>query len=357
MPAILTRKKLSSIRKFLPKLAAIPGVRSASGGYPTPLHGAYASAPVEIDGRPNPPDNQIFTFIGEAEPGYFETLGVPLLQGRSFTAADDNPKAPCVALVNQEFVKKYFPDENPIGRHIRPDLTHLRNQSNDLDPTIRNDREIIGVLADFQQTSVQDPPQPMAIFPYSQASMLMRPAIVLRVAGDPMRYEKPAHAALSTIDPTLFVITPETMEMHLSLVSSTQRFETLLISAFASIALFLCGLGLYATLTAMVAARTREIGLRMAIGADRRDVASLIVVRAAALILSGLIIGTAIALFAARSLSATVWWRSLLFGVSWFEPRTYSIIVVILGVVFCVACFVPVWRATRVDPMRVLRDE
>jgi ABC-type antimicrobial peptide transport system permease subunit len=107
----------------------------------------------------------------------------------------------------------------------------------------------------------------------------------------------------------------------------------------------------------MVAARTREIGLRMAIGADRRDVASLIVVRAAALVLSGLAIGTAIALFAARSLSATGWWRPLLFGVSWFEPRTYSIIVLILGVVSCAACFVPVWRATRVDPMRVLRDE
>jgi len=223
-------------------------------------------APVEIDGRPNPPDNQLFTFIGEAEPGYFDTLGVPLLQGRSFTAADDDPKAPFVALVNQAFVKKYFPDENPIGRHIRPDLTFLRNQSNDLDPTIHNNREIIGILADFLQTSVQDPAQPMAIFPYSQASMLMRPAVVLRVTGDPMQYEKQVQAAVSGIDPTLFLLEPETMEMRLSLSSSTQRFETLLISAFASIALFLCGLGLYATLAAMVASRTREIGLRMAIG-------------------------------------------------------------------------------------------
>jgi putative ABC transport system permease protein len=350
-------KKVLFYKEYLPKLAAIPGVRNASGGYPTPLEGAYSSAPIEIDGRPNPPDNQLFTFIGEAEPGYFETLRVPLLQGRSFTAADDDAKAPFVALVNQAFVKKYFPDENPIGRHIRPDLTRLRNQSNDLDPTIHNDREIIGVLADFQQYSVQDPPRPMAIFPYSQASMLMRPAIVLRVAGDPMQYKKTAQAALSAIDPTLFLLTPETMEMHLSYTSSSQRFETLLVSAFASIALFLTGLGLYATLAAMVAARTREIGLRMAIGADRRDVASLIVVRAAALVLSGLAIGTAIALFAARSLSATGWWRPLLFGVSWFEPRTYSIIVLILGVVSCAACFVPVWRATRVDPMRVLRDE
>jgi predicted permease len=348
-------KKALFYKEFLPKLAAIPGVRSASGGYPTPLHGAYASAPVEIDGRPNPPDNQLFTFIGEAEPGYFETLGVPMLQGRTFTAADNDPKAPFVALVNQAFVKKYFPNENPIGRHIRPDLSELRNQAIDLDPTSRNDREIIGVLADFQQTSVQDPPRPMAIFPYSQASMLMRPAVVLRVAGDPMQYEKPAQAALASIDPTLFLLTPETMEMRL--VSGAQRFETLLISAFASIALFLSGLGLYATLAAMVASRTREIGLRMAIGADRRDVASLILTRAAALVLSGLAVGSAIALVAARSLSTTDWWRPLLFGVSWFDPKTNLTILLILGAVSFAACFLPTWRAIQVDPMRVLRDE
>ena len=289
-------KKALFYKELLPKLSAIPGVRRASAGYPAPLHGAYPSAPVEIDGRPNPPDNELFTLVGDAEPGYFETLGIPLLQGRTFTDADNAPKSPLVALVNQAFVKKYFPSENPIGRHIRPDLTELRNQSNDLDPTIRNDREIIGVLADFQQTSVSDPPQPMAFFPYAQASMLIRPAVVLRVAGDPMQYEKPAHAALAGIDPYLFPYRPESMEMYLSRISSTQRFETLLISGFASIALFLSGLGLYATLAAMVASRTREIGLRMAIGADRRDVASLILSRAAALVLSGLAIGSVIAL-------------------------------------------------------------
>ncbi len=350
-------KKALFYKEYLPKLAAIPGVRSASGGYPTPMEGAYSSAPVEIDGRPNPPDNQLFTLIGEAEPGYFETLGVPLLRGRNFTPADNDPQEPFVALVNQAFAKKYFPGQNPIGRHIRPDLTFLRSLSNDLDPTIKNDREIVGVLADFQQYSVQDPPQPMAIFPYSQASMLMRPALVLRVAGDPMQYEKPAQAALASIDPTLFLLTPETLEMHLSLVSSTQRFETLLISAFASIALFLTGLGLYATVAASVAARTREIGLRMAIGADRREVASLILIRAAALVASGLAIGTIIALVAARSLSTADWWRPLLFGVSWFDPRTYLTILLVLGAVCFAAYFLPAWRATQIDPMRVLRDE
>jgi predicted permease len=350
-------KKVLFYQDLLPKLAAIPGVRSASAGYPAPLHGAYVSAPVEIDGRPNPPDNPLTTLIGEAEPEYFETLGIPLLQGRNFIAADNNPKSPFVAVVNQAFVKKYFPNKNPIGRHIRPDLTQLRNQSNDLDPSIKSDREIIGVLADFQQSSVTDPPEPMAIFPYAQVSMFMRPAVVLRVAGDPLKYEKPAQAVLSSMDPLLFVLHPESMDVWLGSLSSAQRFETLLISAFASIALFLSGLGLYATLAATVAARTREIGLRMAIGADRRDVASLIVIRAASLVLSGLAIGTIIALIAARCLSSADWWRPLLFGVSWFDPKTYFTILLVLGAVSFTACFLPTWRATRVDPMRVLRDE
>lgn len=350
-------KKVLFYQDLLPKLSTIPGVRRASAGYPAPLHGAYASAPVEIDGRPNPPDDQLFTLVGEAEPGYFETLGITLLQGRTFTEADNDPKAPFVALVNQAFVKKYFPDENPIGRHIRPDLTQLRNQSNDLDPTIHNEREIIGVLADFQQSSVTDPPQPMAFFPYAQASMLTRPAVVLRVAGDPMQYEKPAHAVLSGIDPLIFPYSPQSMEMYLSHISGTQRFETLLISAFASIALFLTGLGLYATLAATVAARTREIGLRMAIGADRKDVAALILTRAIRLVVSGLAIGSLIALVAARSLSTTDWWRPLLFGVAWFDPQTYFAILLVLCAVSIGACLLPTWRAMRVDPMRVLRDE
>jgi predicted permease len=350
-------KKALYYKDLLPKLAAIPRVRSASAGYPTPMYGTYGNAPVEVDGRPNPPDNPLTTYVGEAEPGYFETLGVPLLQGRAFTPADNDPKAPLVALVNQAFVKRYFPDQSPIGRHIRPDLTELRNQSNDLDPAIRSDREIIGVLADFQQTSVMEPPLPMAIFPYSQASMLMRPAVVLRVTGDPAQYEKLAQAVVSGTDPLLFLLSPESMEMHLSSISSTQRFETLLLSAFAAIALFLSGLGLYATLAATVASRTREIGVRMAIGADRRDVASLILIRAALLMFSGLAIGTVIALLAARSLSTTNWWRPLLFGVSRFDPKTYCSILLVLCSVSFVACFFPTWRATRVDPMRVLRDE
>jgi predicted permease len=350
-------KKVFFYKEFLEKLAAIPGVRSASGGSPIPLSGSYHSAPVEIDGRPNPPDVDLTARVGEAEPGCFETLGVPLLAGRTITEADNDLKAPFVALVNQAFVRRYFPSVNPIGHHIRLDLSQQRNQSNDVDPTSANSREIIGVLADFQQNSVMEPPLPMAVLPYAQASMLMRPLIVLRVAGDPFQYIKPVQAALSSIDRTLFLLNPGSLDYGLKQQSAGQRFETLIVTAFASIALFLCALGLYATLAGMVATRTREIGLRIAIGANRRDVASLILLRAAALVLAGLTLGSALAIAAARSLAAAWWARPLLFGVTWFDPRTWSLILLVLVGASLIACLIPVRRALAVDPIRVLRDQ
>jgi predicted permease len=350
-------KKVLFYKELLPRLAAIPGVRSASGAYPIPLGGSWHSAPVEIDGRPNPPDEDLTARVGEAEPGAFETLGVPLLKGRTFTDSDNDPKAPFVALVNQAFVRRYFPGIDPIGHHIRLDLSQLRNQSNEVDPTSGNTREIIGVFADFQQDSVLEPPLPMAVLPYAQASMLMRPTILLRVAGDPVQYVKPVREALGTVDPTLFLLNPGSLDYGLNMQSADQRFDSFIIASFALIALFLSGLGLYATLAAMVNTRTREIGLRIAIGAGRGDVAALVLTRAALLVFSGLIVGGVIAVVAAQSLAAAPWSRPLLFGVSWFDPRTWLLMPLVPGLAGLVACLIPLRRALAVDPIRVLRDQ
>jgi ABC-type antimicrobial peptide transport system permease subunit len=162
---------------------------------------------------------------------------------------------------------------------------------------------------------------------------------------------------VSELDSSLFMNNPSSMTLRVVGISSSQRFETMLISAIAGIALFLTGLGLYATLAAMVAARSREIGLRMAVGAERKDVAMLVLSRAATLVLVGLSLGSAVALAASRSLQASDWWRPLLFGVSWFEPQTYFALLAVLGIVSLAACLLPTWRAMGVDPVRVLRDE
>jgi ABC-type antimicrobial peptide transport system permease subunit len=185
----------------------------------------------------------------------------------------------------------------------------------------------------------------------------MRPRVVMRVAGDPMQYEKSVQAVVAGIDPFLFLQAPASMEEQIGLATGSQRFETTLVGSFAAIALFLVGLGLYATLATMVATRTREIGLRLAIGAGRRNIAALILARGASLVLFGLLAGSMIALAASRLMISSTWLHPLLYRVTWFEPQVYFAILLSLGGVAMGACLLPTWRAVRVDPMRVLRDE
>ena len=361
VPLTMTRypydKKIAFYNELLPKLAALPGVRSVSGGYPMPFWGYYHDVPLQIDGQPTPADQSLTVRVGQAEPGFFETLGIPLLRGRTFTVADNDAKAPYVTVVNRAFVKRYFPNENPIGRHIRADLAEGPDDRNAIDAKVHTEREIIGVVGDTPQDSAMDPPEPMAIFPYAQAATFRRPRVVMRVAGDPMAYEKSAQAAVASIGPLLFLISEGSVTMHIDDVYGSQRFETVLVSAFAAMALCLTAMGLYATLAAMVAARTREIGLRMALGSDRSGVAMLVLGRAATLLVVGLILGGTAALLASRVLASSDWMRPMLFGVSWFEPGTYSVILGVLAATSIAACLVPTWNAVRVDPMRVLRDE
>lgn len=350
-------KKVRFFDDLLPRLAALPGVHSASGAYPTPLSGSYHEASVEIDGKANPPDHPLTTLVGVVEPGYLETIGCPLLRGRSIKDADNHPNSPLVTVVNEAFAKRYFPGVNPIGRHIRPNLSEAGNQSANVELTADADREVIGVMSDLVQDSLTEAPQPFAVFPYGQAYALMRPTMILRVDGDPMQYENAVRGILRSMDPFLFPNSTRSIAMDVASNSSSQRFETLLISSFAFMAIFLSGLGLYATLSAMVAARSREIGLRIAMGADREDIAGMVLLRAGALVASGLTLGTAFTLVAAHTLQTAGWWRTLLYGVSWFDPQSYAAILLILSLVSVAACLTPVWRAVRVIPMRVLREE
>jgi ABC-type antimicrobial peptide transport system permease subunit len=216
---------------------------------------------------------------------------------------------------------------------------------------------IIGVVGDTLQDSVTDPPRPFVMLPYAQASALTRPRVVMRVVGDPASYGKSAQTIVADIDPFLFLLSPGSMTRQIGEASGSQRFDAMLIGAFGGMALLLTGLGLYASLAAMVASRTREIGVRLAIGATRNHIAALVLIRAAILVLTGVSLGAVVAMTLSRVLQSTSWWRSMLFGVTWFDPSTYSAIVLVLAVASLIACLLPTWRAVRVDPMRVLRDE
>ena len=345
--------------ELIAKLAAIPGVRSASSGYPLPLQypSVNGTPTVEIDGRPNPPGQDFTTLVGVAEPGFFETLGIPLRRGRLFTTADDNSHSPLVAVVNETFVRRYFPREDPIGRFIRPDIRNARNQAKDMDPKADEPRQIIGIISDTQQGSLTDPPEPIAYFPFAQANELYRPRLVMRVTGDPMKYAKPAASVLQGIDPTLFLLAPWTGEIELERLTAAPQLETDLIGGFSAIALFLTALGLYSMLAAAINARIREIGIRVSIGATRGDVAWLILARAATLLAAGALVGGSIAAVVLRLIDTSDWAHQLLFGVSWVDPQTMGGIAAAFGLVALCGCLLPTWRATRIDPARVLRDE
>jgi putative ABC transport system permease protein len=343
--------------ELLAKLAAIPGVRSASGGYPLPTLGWGTSTTVEVDGRPNPPGNDLDTIVGVAEPGFFETLGIPLRRGRLFSLADDAPQRLLVAVVNETFAKRYFRDEDPVGHHIRPDIREIRNQATAVDPLGNAEREIVGVIADTVQDSLTQHPEPFVVFPFAQAAELMRPRLVMRVVGDPMQYEKIATHIVKEIDPNLFLMEPRSMEMQLAVATGTQRFETLLIGGFSGIALFLTSLGFYSMLAAMVASRTREIGVRMAIGADRTDIAWIVLVRVTGLLFVGAATGTMVAAVAWQVVNSSDAAHDLLFGVSWADTRVLASFVPVLALVAMFGCIVPVWRAIRIDPIQALRDE
>jgi putative ABC transport system permease protein len=341
--------------ELLARLAAIPGVLHASGGSPLPGAGLGSSTSVEIDGRPNAPGHDLNIFVGVAEPGLFETLGVPLLRGRLFSMADDAPQRQLVAVVNETFVKQYFPDQDAVGHHIRPDIRELRNQATTVDAMGNAEREIVGVVGDTLQDSPAAQVQPFVVLPFGQATELLRPRLVMRVAGNPAQYEKVVASVVKEIDPELFLMGPRSMEMQLALATGTQRFETLLISGFSAVALFLTSLGFYSMLATMVASRTREIGVRMAIGANRSDIASIILVRGTGLLLGGAAIGTMVAAAAWQVAIRIDAAQDLLFGVSWADTRILGVLIPILAMVATCGCVVPTLRAIRVDPVQALR--
>ena len=172
-----------------------------------------------------------------------------------------------------------------------------------------------------------------------------------------MQFRKSAEAVVAGMDPLLFLLDPQSMTMQFDKGFSAQHFEVWLISAFASMALFLSGLGLYSSLSGTVTSRAREIGLQMAVGARRWDVAITVLSSAAALLACGLTVGSIVALVVARALKSFAWWNSLLFGVSAFDPQAYGAILLVLGTVCFAACLPPTLMAVWVEPMRVLRDE
>jgi putative ABC transport system permease protein len=325
-------------RRLSEDLASLPGVTSVGVVQGLPLTGFDARTPIAIDGRPVPPmPERPIVSVGIVSPDFFETFGIPLLQGRFFTEHDDEA-GPVAVLINRSFARKYFPDEDPIGKRLLGGGPQLQA------------REIVGVVGDIRQIGLNTSPAEGFYLCSNQRPQLAM-NVVLRTEGPPLALSNALRSRVIAIDRDQPVATIQTMEEVVSNSISNQRFTLLLLGLFAAVALVLAAIGIYSVMAYTVTQRTGEIGLRMALGAQTRDVMKLVVGQGMTTALIGVAVGVGGAFALTRLMT------SLLFSITATDPITFVAIPVILTGVALAACFVPARRAARVDPMVALRYE
>ena len=336
------QQQVQFYRQLLPRLAALPGVQSVAAGWALPLTRNGMRIAFDIEGHAMSPGDRPAAGVYVVTPEYFQTLRIPILRGRPFRY-EDTPKSGLVVAVNETFARQYFPNEDPIGKRL-----HIGLGDGTVDA--KSWREIVAVVGDIKSRRLTTETKPEYYLPYAQAAVLS-PSLVIRTAGDPVSLIGPVRAQLGQMDKSVPLYEVKTMDDLVSQSASQPRFQTLLITLFAVMALLLAAIGLYAVLSYMVAQRTLEIGLRMAVGAQRTDVLSLVLRRGLALAGSGLAIGIVVALLLTRFL------QDMLYGVHAFDPMSFVVVSVILLLVSLIASSVPAYRAARMDPMRTLREQ
>jgi putative ABC transport system permease protein len=341
-PQYSTAQEVAFYDQLLERLRTLPGVQSVAGVWPLPLGGDNATVTFNIEERPAPQPNRPSARMAFATPGYFRTAGIPLLKGRFFTEHDDD-KSSFVLVVNKAFADKYFPGEDVIGKRIMPGATASGQKEDSM-------REIVGVVGSAKLFALDTEPKPIYYFPYKQLAW-MPPVVMLRTAVPPRNLESAIRGQMAALDPLVPVFQIRTMDDLLSTQVAEPRFHLLLLGGFAGIALLLTMVGLYGVVAYSVTRRTREIGVRVALGADRSTVLIMVLKRALLLVLIGLVLGLAGALVGGMLL------RTMLYGVKPLDPVVLAAASCMIGLTGALAAYLPARRATKIEPMVALRHE
>lgn len=327
--------------RALEQIERLPGVEATSAVSYLPFGGDAAATWVGIAGRPAPrPGEELVGIIRTVMPGYFRAMRIPLEKGRDFTAADNDSGAPYRFIVNETFVERYLKGEQPLGKQIKALM--VMDGSNPFG-------EIIGVVGDVKEGSVDKEPMPTVYYIYNHLSYAAM-TIVVRTAGDPMALAGPVRGIIQGLDPAQPIANVRTMQTIVGETFSRQRFCALLLSVFSIASLLLAGIGIYGLLSYSVTERTREIGLRVALGAQPAQIIGMIVGGGARLVATG----TAAGIAGALSLSGLL--KGLLFGVGPRDIATYVAVPVLLGVVALIASYLPARRAANLEPVSALRE-
>jgi predicted permease len=331
---------LQFFEQLVGRIAAIPGVQSASAGWPLPMSASYATITFNIQGRPVPRGDEPEEALGLAMPGYFATMRIPLISGRVFDERDGLKGQPTI-IINQAFARKYFPNQNPLGQHIQVRLGD--------DVFEQSVREIVGVVGNTRLKGLTDGVQPEYYLPYAQA-VVTNPYLVIRTSGNPLALQDAVRAVVQQMDEGVPVYQVSTLEDYVSKSAAQPRFQTFLLSCFAGMALILAAIGLYGLLSYVVVQRRCEIGVRMALGAQRTDILRHIIRRGLILTLAGVIAGLAIAFVVTQALTG------MLYGIRSSDPVTFAAMAAVLLLVSVAASGLPAYRAARMDPNQALRE-
>jgi putative ABC transport system permease protein len=328
------------VERLLPRLATLPGAQIAATVNGLPLDPARENMDIEfaVEGHPSPAlGDRLITGLRQASPAYFKTMEIPVVQGRSFTE-HDNLAGPEVAIVNEQFARSFFPGEQPLGKRISsPDFGSA--------PC-----EIVGVVRDVKHAGLTAPVPPEVFRPHLQSCFTLM-TVVVRTASAPGEMAAAVRRAVAEVDHNVAVSNVRTLSQQVVVAGSAQRFAVVLMGLFAGLALALGTVGIYGVVSSIVDERTRELGIRLALGAQRGDVLRLVVLQGLRLAVVGIFIGVLGALAVTRLL------RSLLFGVSPTDLATFVAIPALLLAVAWFACWLPARRAARVDPTVALRYE
>jgi macrolide transport system ATP-binding/permease protein len=321
--------------ELIQRVRALPGVEAAAYARAVPLgYGSFSSTGIAVDGYEPQSNEQPAAEYNEVSPDYFATLGIPLISGREFTRADDE-NAPRVAIVNQTMIARYWRGQNPIGQRLQVKGNWVR---------------VVGVVKDSKYYSMDETPRPFFYVPLRQY-FTIEPDIHIRATQPLETIQTALIREVRALDPNLALYEMITLQEQVNRSTSHELVAVALVALFGGLALLLASIGLYGVMSYTVSQSTRELGLRMALGASASNVLRLVLSRGLLLTTTGVIIGIVLALLLTRLLG------NLLYQVSPRDPLAFVAAFAVMTLASVAACFLPAWRATRTDPIRALRAE
>lgn len=333
-------QRLAFYQRLIREVKALPGVESVGASSAVLLPELANSADLTIEGRPNPPPEQRLEVpIDRITVGFFTTMGISLLEGRDFAESDSGEAAP-VAIINQSMARRFWPDGSPIGKRFKYGEESSRGPW----------RTVVGVVGDARRTALEKEARPSTYLPYYQGPRGAM-TLVAKTSTDPLELAGPIRSRIWAIDPDQPISRMAGIGELLSSRVSQRRFNMVLLTLFAGLALFLSVIGLYGVISYWVNQSRRELGVRAALGAQAGDLVKLVVGRGLKLAVAGVVLGVIGATITANLISG------LLFEVSPIDPTVYlSLALLLIAVAFC-ASYLPARRAVRIDPTEALRYE